>query len=205
MRLFLALVFWLVFLSPATLPDARTETSTETKDLRNHPFSVDFPSGGQLRLYLRSGASSIVGTDAGKLSVRFQGKNAYKAQDLTVRLKRLDDHSAELHVFGGPKNDLEVTVEVPKTSGIFVRMGAGELSVNDVSGDKDIELHAGDLSIAVGSASDYAQVDASVTAGNLDAAPFGESHGGLFRSFEKSGAGKHKLHAHLGAGNLELH
>lgn len=201
MRPFLAFVVSLVFLSPATLPD----TPTETKDLRNHPFSVDFPSGGQLRLYLRSGSSRIVGTDAGKLSVRFQGRNAYKAQDLTVRLKRLDDHSAELHVFGGPKNELEVTVEVPKTSGIFVRMGAGELSVTDISGDKDIELHAGDLSIAVGSASDYAQVDASVTAGNLDAAPFGESHGGLFRSFGKSGAGKHKLHAHIGAGNLELH
>jgi hypothetical protein len=34
--------------------------------------------------------------------------------------------------------------------------------------------------------------------------PFGESHGGLFRSFRKSGTGKYKLVAHVGAGELTL-
>jgi hypothetical protein len=34
--------------------------------------------------------------------------------------------------------------------------------------------------------------------------PFGESRGGLFRSFEKSGNGRYKLVAHVGAGNLTL-
>jgi hypothetical protein len=39
---------------------------------------------------------------------------------------------------------------------------------------------------------------------SLGAAPFSETHGGLFRSFEKSGNGKYKLHAHVRAGNLTL-
>jgi len=47
-------------------------------------------------------------------------------------------------------------------------------------------------------------VDASVNAGDVEASPFGESHGGLFRSFKKSGSGKYKLHAHVGAGDLTL-
>src|SRR6202043_2679756 len=105
---------------------------------------------------------------------------------------------------GGPKNNLEVTIEVPNSAMLFVRMPAGDLSVEGVSGDKDVELHAGDLTIAVGNAADYNHVDASVMSGDLEAAPFSESHGGLFRSFEKSGSGKYRLHAHVGAGELTL-
>ena len=67
---------------------------------------------------------------------------------------------------------------------------------------KDLQNHpfAGDLTIAVGDAADYS----SVMAGDLEAAPFAESHGGLFRSFEKRGSGRYKLHVHVGAGDLTL-
>jgi hypothetical protein len=69
--------------------------------------------------------------------------------------------------------------------------------------NKDVELSAGDLNIAVGNAADYSHVDASVMSGDLEAAPF-KSHGGLFRSFEKSGSGRYRLHTHVGAGDLTL-
>jgi hypothetical protein len=65
-------------------------------------------------------------------------------------------------------------------------------------------LHAGELIIDVGDASDYSRVDASVYSGGLEASPFGESHGGLFRSFHKGGNGRYHLHAHVGAGDLTL-
>jgi hypothetical protein len=112
--------------------------------------------------------------------------------------------SADLTVSGGPKNDLEVTIEVPKKTGLFVRMSAGNLELKHVTGDKDAELHAGELIIDVGDASDYSRVDASVYSGGLEANPFGESHGGLFRSFHKEGNGRYHLHAHVGAGDLTL-
>src|SRR6266436_1346055 len=73
-----------------------------------------------------------------------------------------------------------------------------------IIGNKDIELHAGDLTIGVGDVADYAHVKASVSTGEINAKPFGESHGGLFRSFEKSGSGKYTLVAHVGAGELTL-
>jgi len=120
-----------------------------------------------------------------------------------VRFQRWD-HDADLRVFGGPKNDLEVTIDIPSSAMLFVRMPAGDLSVEGVSGDKDVELHAGDLTISVGDAADYGHVDASVFTGDLEAPPFHESHGGLFRSFENHGAGKYRLHAHVGAGDLTL-
>ena len=33
---------------------------------------------------------------------------------------------------------------------------------------------------------------------------FGETKDGLFRSFEKTGTGHYRLHAHVGAGDLNL-
>ena len=182
---------------------ASAQAKLEVKDLQNHPFTVDFPSGAKLRMHLRSGDFRIVGREGHTISVRLDGKNSSNAQDLTVRFER-SDHDGDLRISGGPRNGLQVTVEVPAASSLYVRMPAGELAVEGVSGDKDVELHAGDLTISVGSAADYARVDASVLSGDLEAPPFGESHGGLFRSFEKRGSGKYTLHAHVGAGDLTL-
>ncbi len=191
-----------VLLMPVSLA-ASAQAKLEVKDLQNHPFTVDFPSGAKLRMHLRSGDFRIVGREGHTISVRFDGKNSSNAQDLTVRFGR-SDRDGDLRISGGPRNGLQVTVEVPAASSLYVRMPAGELAVEGVSGDKDVELHAGDLTISVGSAADYARVDASVLSGDLEAPPFGESHGGLFRSFEKHGSGRYKLHAHVGAGDLTL-
>jgi hypothetical protein len=186
-------------LAPAGLPDSQLKL----KDLLSHPFAVDFPPGGNLRVHLRSGEFRIVGREDNKIAVHFKGRNADNARDLTVLFRR-SDNDGDLRVFGGPKSNLEITIEVPSSAMLFVRMPAGDLTVEGVLGDKDVELHAGDLTIAVGNAADYSHVDASVVTGELEAAPFGESHGGLFRSFERNGSGKYKLHAHVGAGDLTL-
>jgi len=198
-RFVLALFASLGLLVPVGLPDSELTV----KDLQSHPFAVDFPSGSNLRLHLRSGEFRIVGHSDNRIAVHLNGRNADNARDLTVRFRR-SGSDGDLRVFDGPKNNLEVTIEVPSSTMLFVRMPAGDLSVEGVSGDKDVELHFGDLTIAVGNAADYSHVDASVMSGGLEAAPFGESHGGLFRSFEKSGSGKYKLHAHVGAGDLTL-
>jgi len=195
----------LIFLASLALlaPLALSDSELRVKDLQNHPFAVDFPSGSKLRLHLRSGEFRIVGRSDNKIAVHLAGRNADNARDLTVRFRRWGN-DGDLRIFGGPKNNLEVTIEIPISAMLFVRMPAGDLSVEGVSGDKDIELHAGDLNISIGDAADYGHVDASVLSGDLEAPPFHESHGGLFRSFEKRGAGKYTLHAHVGAGDLTL-
>jgi hypothetical protein len=199
LRSALALFALQALLAPAGLPDSQLKL----KDLQNHPFAVDFPAGSNLRLHLRSGEFRVVGGHDNKIAVHFKGLNADNARDLTVLFRR-SGNDGDLRVSGGPKNNLEVTVEVPSSAMLFVRMPAGDLTVEGVLGDKDVELHAGELTIAVGNAADYSHVDASVVTGDLEARPFGESHGGLFRSFEKNGSGKYKLHAHVGAGDLTL-
>lgn len=195
--------FLLATLFALSAASGAAQTKIDVKDIENHPFTADFNSGGKLRMYLRSGDFRIVGGADNKITVRVSGRNAYNASDMRVQFDG-SNSDADLTISGGPKNDLEVTIEVPRKTGLFVRMSAGNLELHHVTGDKDAELHAGELVIDVGEASDYFRVDASVYSGGLEASPFGESHGGLFRSFHKEGNGKYHLHAHVGAGDLTL-
>jgi hypothetical protein len=195
--------FLLTTLLALSVASGAAQTKLDVQDIENHPFKADFNSGGKLRMYLRSGDFRIVGGPDNKITVRITGRNAYRASDMRVKLQG-SNNAADLTVSGGPKNDLEVTIEVPKKTGLYVRMSAGNLELQHVTGDKDAELHAGELIIDVGDASDYSRVDASVYSGGLEASPFGESHGGLFRSFHKEGNGRYHLHAHVGAGDLTL-
>ena len=191
-----------LIVSSAPLAIAQSKR-VEATNLPDQPFQVEYPSGNNLNLLLRSGDVRVVGTNDNKISVRVDSKNLEKAREVKVVFDR-SDNSARLRVSGGPKNDTQIVVEVPKATGLFVRMPAGELEISDVTGDKDVQLHAGELIVHVGSPADYSHVDASVTTGGLEAPPFHEDHGGFFRSFHKDGKGKYKLHAHVGAGDLTL-
>ncbi len=167
-----------VLLTALLAPLGLAQTKLEVKDLRDHPFNTEFPSGGRLRMHLRSGDFRIVGRDDDTISVHFDGKNADSAQDLTVRLKRADNN-ADLRVFGGPKNELQVTIEVPKSTDLYVRMRGGDLDVNNIVGNKDVELTAGDLTIDAGKPDNYAHVDASVRFGDVRSGLFGPARGWL--------------------------
>jgi hypothetical protein len=169
------------------------------------PFEVRFQPGGDLQMRIRSGDIEVMGVDAPMLRVSCElNKNPERAREVTITF-RPDGKSGQLRIRGGPNNDIHLRIEIPRTSNLFVRSPAGELSVSDVVGDKDVEIHAGDLTIEVGSVADYKHADASVYAGDLTATAFGVNKDGLFRSFDRDNAGgKYRLHAHVGAGDLVL-
>ena len=198
------LVFFLVFsIIGIALADQTAGKPLQVTEVGKDSFQADFVSGGQLRMHIRSGALRVIGSDENKIRVNYSGKNGSKTRDVTVSLKTIGNY-AELRVSGGPHNDFRIEIQVPKNSGLYLRMPAGDLEVNGLTGDKDVEIHAGDMTLGVGKADDYGHVDASVNAGDLDAQPFGVSKGGLFRSFDKHGGGRYRLHAHVGAGDLVL-
>jgi hypothetical protein len=180
-----------------------TQTQIEATNLIERPFSMDFPSGGKLRLHVRSGEVHILGEERNSISVEISGKKAHEAKNLKVRFERKDG-SADMRVSGGPRNDVTITIRIPRETDLYARVPFGEVSVEHVVGNQDVEIHAGDLTVGVVAPADYSHVDASVISGEVDAAPFGEEHGGLFRSFHKEGSGPYRLHAHVGAGQLTL-
>jgi hypothetical protein len=120
-----------------------------------------------------------------------------------VRIQTSDDH-AEIKITGCPHNNFNARIEIPKSSDLYVRMTAGQLDVHNCIGDKDVELSFGQLSMDVGKADDYAHVDGSVSSGQIAANAFAVNKGGLFRSFDRDGPGKYRIHAHVGAGQLNL-
>jgi hypothetical protein len=165
-------------------------------------FEADFPSGGHLRAHVRSGEIRIVGGDENKIQVHFGGRNGDQLHNVKVSLKGTGNQG-DLNVSGGPRNNFEIEIAIPKSCDVFLRVPAGEVKFTGVRGDKDVELSAGELTVEV-NREDYSHVDASVYSGDLTASAFSVSKSGLFRSFEQHGPGKFRLHAHVGAGELIL-
>lgn len=157
-----------------------------------------------MRIHVRSGDIDIIGQDSPKINVSCEVRDDERARDIHISFHN-EGKAGDLRISGGPNNNVHVRILVPRASHLFVRSPAGDLTVRDVIGDKDAELHAGDLTISVGRASDYAHADGSVLAGDLNASAFDVTKDGLFRSFEKNNpSGKYHLHAHVGAGDLVL-
>ncbi|GAC1639892.1 MAG: hypothetical protein NVS9B14_21240 [Candidatus Acidiferrum sp.] len=194
----------LAALSLSLLPLSSGATDRTDISERGIPhFEAAIPAGSRIALHIRSGEIRIVGSEDGKVTVDISGRNKDKIDDLRYRLTS-EGGKSELHVSGGPRNDLTIEVRVPRNSELYARIPAGDVTIENIVGNKDVELHAGDLTIDVGNPADYSRVEASVSAGDISASPFGEDHGGLFRSFHKSGQGKYALYAHVGAGDLTL-
>jgi hypothetical protein len=184
-------------------PVSSAQTKIEAADIVHHPFSVDFASGSKLRLHVRSGEIHVIGEERNTISVEISGRKASEAQHLRVRFEQ-EAGGADMHVSGGPRNDIKITIRIPRKTDLYARIPFGEVSVKGVIGNEDVELHAGDLTVGVTSPESYSHVDASVFTGEVDAPPFGEERGGLFRSFHREGSGPYRLHAHVGAGQLTL-
>jgi len=176
----------------------QTVSRTGTCDL-----AANFPSHGSLRLHIRSGEVHVEGTSDEKITVTCESKQSEDISDVRINFKS-NDRNGDLSINGGPHNDFRIMIKIPKRSDLWMRMPAGELHVMGVQGDKDVEVHAGEVTLDIGDPGDYRHVDASVNAGEIDAVAFHVNKGGLFRSFSKSGNGDFRLHAHVGAGQLTL-
>jgi hypothetical protein len=101
--------------------------------------------------------------------------------------------------------NLQIRVEVPRRTSLRVTMPAGEVKIEDVTGDKAIDLYAGQITVSSTREWDYRRVDASVDIGQVNASAYGVSKGGFFRSFtKKSPDGEYRLWAHVMTGQIDL-
>jgi hypothetical protein len=77
--------------------------------------------------------------------------------------------------------------------------------VEEIAGDKDIDLYAGQITISSTRPWDYRSVDVSVSIGEVNAPVYGTQKGGFFRGITKETAdGEYLLHAHVIAGEIDL-
>ncbi|HEV2468792.1 MAG TPA: hypothetical protein VGS78_06330 [Candidatus Sulfotelmatobacter sp.] len=163
------------------------------------PVEAKFAPGGSVHMTICPGGIDLVGTNDPVVRVSYHPER----DDVRVRIE-VTGNRADLRLTGCPHNNFRARIEVPKSSGLYVRMFAGQLNINQITGDKDAELTFGQMNIEAGKPQSYSNVDASVNSGAIDADAFDIHKGGLFRSFERSGPGNLRLHAHIGAGQIEI-
>lgn len=182
---------------------APARTIVETATLDGQHFQTDLTRIGTLRLHLHKGDFRVVVSDSDEITIHTDGKNRAQASKMQVQLKRTGD-SLDVTILHVPKNEVQVTIAVPKQTNLYARMRAGELSVDAITGDKDLELTGGDLRIQVPDPAEYGPVDLSVRFGDVSGSQFGDPKGWLGNSLKRDGTGKYRLHAHVFAGDLTL-
>src|SRR5258707_1065843 len=128
------------------------------------PVSKEFAPGGQIKMNLEGGGYEVRPSNNNQIRIFW---NQASGRDVKVKLN-ITGTVANLEVQNTP-NNFQATIEVPASADLYIRLTAGALGVGRIKGNKDIESNPGDVSIAVGEANDWGQVDASVRAGNLDA------------------------------------
>jgi len=196
----IALVFSCCVLANAASNGNTSETATLYDGSSYHS---DLTRITNLRLHLHDGDFRIVGGDSTEITIHADGKNRGMAKKMQVQLKRTGD-SLDIHFLHVPKNEFQVTIAVPKETNLFARMRAGDFSVDGVSGDKDLELTGGDMSIQVPDPAEYGTVDLLVRFGDVSGGQFGDPKGWIGNCLKVDGGGRYRLHARVLAGDLTL-
>jgi hypothetical protein len=179
---------------------AQTETACDqTLDVRLRSravLAIDSPPAGL----------DIVGTDREGIHLTCTADDIENARDIRIRFSGNQD-DGKLTITGGSlkHENLQVRIEVPRKTSLRVQMPAGQVKVEEIAGDKDIDLYAGQITISSARPWDYRSVRLSVDIGQVSAPVYGEEKGGFFRTLTKENAdGEYWLHAHVLTGQIEL-
>ncbi len=155
-----------------------------------------------LEIELGSGDYQIVASASDSIAVVYDDGNAEAARNVEVQIG--SGHGQNHLKIVGQKLNFHAVIEVPRKTDLRVRMSAGDLSIGDVEGNKDIEVVAGNLELNSLRPQDYAQADFSVRIGDVYAPLLKTDRSGPLRSFKSAGPGKYHLHAHVGVGDMTL-
>lgn len=180
----------------------------ETRTPCSQTMSRPLQSRAKLIIESRPAGLLIVGTDREELHVSCTAASDKTAGKVALHFSPIAN-GGKLSVDGPHlqhgNNNLNIKIEVPRRMNLSVRMFAGQVTVEEVKGDKDIELGAGQITISSIHNGDYRSVKASVGVGEVQARAFGADKGGFFRSFSRENAGgDYRLQAHVTTGEIDL-
>lgn len=178
----------------------------ETRFPCGQELNAPLGSRSTLSIDSRPSGLDIVGTDDEKIHVTCTTQDSEQAHHVRLELTGSSGHP-KLRITGTPEHNsnLQVHIEVPRRTNLYVRMGAGEVKIDEVKGDKDIDIYAGQITISSNHEWNYQHVDASVEIGEVKAQAYDADRGGFFRSFTKSNPnGEYSLRAHVMTGEIDL-
>jgi len=171
-----------------------------------HTDSREFVSGGYVRVRLNVGDLHIKRGDSTKIRLEYTVKSR---RESNVKEARVDfnikgnDATVEFHAPTGGNTQFDVELEVPVSTHIDVHQKVGDLTVDSIEGDKDLNLGVGDIRVSAGH-SGYRLVNASTGIGDVNSDGYGETRGWLGKTLKYHGDGKYELRAHVGVGDIKL-
>jgi hypothetical protein len=195
------LCLFLVPLCAAPLCAANDRNYEET-----HNDGREFVAGGFVHVRLSVGSVHVRRGDSNKISLRYTIKSDHErnVKDAHVDFDvRGSDATIQFHAASGSNTEFDVELEVPQKTNLDVHDKVGDLTVEDVEGDKDLTLGVGDIRVAKGS-SEYRLVNASAGIGDVNGDGYGETSGWLGKTLKYHGEGKYELRAHVGVGDIRL-
>lgn len=171
-----------------------------------HRDSRDFVSGGYLHVRMSVGDMHIKRGDSTKIRLEYTVKSHreknLKADTVNFEVKG-NEATIEFHAPSGGNTQFDVELEVPQNTNIDAHEKVGDLTVDNIEGDKDLRLGVGDIRVASG-ASGYRVVNASSGIGDVHGADYGQTSGWLGKTLKYHGDGKYELRAHVGVGDINL-
>jgi len=193
--------FFLLSLAAAPLCRAHDWRYEETRT-----DAHDFVAGGMLHVHLSVGDVHVRRGADNKIRLRYTVKSRREGNvkeahaDLDVRG---NDAKLEFHAPSGGNTEFDVELEVPASTNLDVHAKVGDVVVEDVEGDKDLDLGVGDIRLS-GDRSSYRLVHASAGIGDVNGDGYGETSGWLGKTLKYRGEGKYELRARVGVGDISL-
>lgn len=176
----------------------------------SHDDARDFVAGGVLHVRLSVGDLNIKRGGSNQIRVHYTVKSRHEAKvkDAHVDFEiHGNEASIEFHAPSGGNTQFDAELEVPQNTNLDVHDKVGDLTVEDIEGDKDLELSVGDIRVVDGH-SDYHLVRASSSigdvSGDVSCNERGEVSGWLGKTLKYHGDGKYELRAHVGVGDIAL-
>lgn len=195
-----------LFLLSLYLPASASAGNHDWNYEETHNDTREFTTGGMLHLHLSVGDVHVRRGDSARISLRYTVKSRREKNLKEVHVDfdvRGNDATLEFHAPSGANTQFDVEVEVPPNTNLDIHEKVGDVTVEDVEGDKDLSLGVGDIHVAKGQ-SGYRLVHASTGIGDVNSDGYGETSGWLGKTLKYRGEGKYELRAHVGVGDITL-
>ncbi len=171
----------------------------------SHSDVRDFVSGGTLHVRVSVGDVRILRGESNQIRLHYTVKSRRERHVKNARVDfevRGNDASIEFHASGN-NTQFDVELEVPQNTSLEVHEKVGDLTVEDIEGDKDLTLSVGDIRVDAAH-SGYRLVHASTSIGDVNGNGYGETSGWLGKTLKYHGDGKYELRAHVSVGDITL-
>jgi hypothetical protein len=188
-----------LFLVPLSL-------ANDWKYEETHNDAREFVSGGYVHVRLSVGDMHIKRGDSAKIKLQYTVKSR---RESNVKDSHVDfdvkgnDASIEFHA-PSSNTEVDVELEVPANTNLDVHGKVGDMTIDNIDGDKDLDLGVGDIRVIAASQSAYKLVRASTGIGDVNSDGYGETSGWLGKTLKYRGDGKYELRAHVGVGDIRL-